>query len=635
MPWPAPEKPDISIVVVAHGRAELTFECLRRLHLDPASGRCELVLVDNASRDRTPNLFARIPGATVLRNKANLHFLDGANQGAAFARGGALLFVNTDAFVSYGAVGRALETLRETGAGAVGGLIVLPDGTVQEAGSIVWSDGSCAGYGRGGSPSSPEHGFRRKVDYCSGCFLMTPRPLFMEMGGFDISYRPAYYEESDYCMRLWARGLPVIYEPRCLVVHQEGASSGPGESGRLQMRNRGVFAARHQAALRDQPPPGAMLRGRSRARTHILIVDDRVPRRDLGAGLPRAVALADACASLGIETTSFGVFGGGRSATGVGPDVEVIDGNGCGGIAGLMAARPGHYHAAIVSRPHNLRDHGAAVVADLALHGRPLIYDAEAVFALRDAMRDRVLGRPRTAEAEEAAITEEMSIATPAACVICVSESEAALVRAHGRAAHVVGHSVEARAGTPGVAQRQGLLFVGPCGEGTPNEDSLLWFAAEVRPLLKAMGLDPAIQVVGAEASPQTRVALPDAQFIGRLDDAALADAYDRHRAVIAPTRWAAGIPMKIHGAAANGVPVVATRLVAGQVGWTDGIEIMAADDADGFARRVAALLRDDALWLDMRDRAAARVAAECSPEAFQRAVAGILASVGIRGDGP
>jgi GT2 family glycosyltransferase len=67
--------------------------------------------------------------------------------------------------------------------------------------------------------------FRRDVDYCSGAFLLTPRVLWNSLGGFDETFRPAYYEETDYCMRLWQRGYRVVYEPGAALLHYEFASS--------------------------------------------------------------------------------------------------------------------------------------------------------------------------------------------------------------------------------------------------------------------------------------------------------------------------------------------------------------------------------------------------------------------------
>src|SRR5205085_6064186 len=113
---------------------------------------------------------------------------------------------------------------RAASTGAVGGKLVFPDGRLQEAGSIIWSDGSGDAYGRGGDPASPEFNFARPVDFCSGALLLTPRSLFERLGGFDERYRPAYYEDADYCARLWARGYTVRYEPAAVAIHHEFGS---------------------------------------------------------------------------------------------------------------------------------------------------------------------------------------------------------------------------------------------------------------------------------------------------------------------------------------------------------------------------------------------------------------------------
>ena len=68
--------------------------------------------------------------------------------------------------------------------------IILLDGTLQEAGSIVWRDGSCLGYGRGDNPLAPMYNFRRDVDYCSGAFLLTPRKVWQQLQGFDEAFKP-------------------------------------------------------------------------------------------------------------------------------------------------------------------------------------------------------------------------------------------------------------------------------------------------------------------------------------------------------------------------------------------------------------------------------------------------------------
>jgi GT2 family glycosyltransferase len=159
----------------------------------------DIIIVDNNSSDDTASLLDRLEGATIVRNSANMHFLKAANAGAREARGRYILFLNNDAQVHPGSIQAAIETLEKSGdIGAVGGKLILPDGSLQEAGSIVWRDGSCLGYGRGGDPFAPEYMFRRDVDYCSGAFLLTRRETFMRLGGFDEAYQPFYYEETDF-----------------------------------------------------------------------------------------------------------------------------------------------------------------------------------------------------------------------------------------------------------------------------------------------------------------------------------------------------------------------------------------------------------------------------------------------------
>ena len=99
----------------------------------------------------------------------------------------------------------------------------------------------------------------RNVDYCSGALLATPRVLFERLGGFDARYRPAYYEDTDYCFTVRAHGLQVVCEPASVIVHREGASAGTDlDHGmkRHQRLNRATFVGKWRAALdaRDAPP---------------------------------------------------------------------------------------------------------------------------------------------------------------------------------------------------------------------------------------------------------------------------------------------------------------------------------------------------------------------------------------------
>ena len=105
-------------------------------------------------------------------------------------------------------------------------MLVYPDGKLQEAGGLIFDDGSAANYGRFEDPGHPLYGFVRETGYCSGAALAVPRALFAQLGGFDPAFRPGYYEDTDLAMRVREAGLAVRFQPASVVVHHEGLSAG-------------------------------------------------------------------------------------------------------------------------------------------------------------------------------------------------------------------------------------------------------------------------------------------------------------------------------------------------------------------------------------------------------------------------
>jgi GT2 family glycosyltransferase len=145
-------------------------------------------------------------------------------------------------------------------AGAVGGMLLYPSGAVQEAGGVIFSDGSAANVGNGESPDDPIYRFVRAVDYCSGALLATERRTFDEIGGFDDAYRPCYYEDVDYAFRLRHAGLNTYYQPRSVVVHAEGGTAGTDTSQgakRFQVTSRETFSRRWTKDLAERAVPPA------------------------------------------------------------------------------------------------------------------------------------------------------------------------------------------------------------------------------------------------------------------------------------------------------------------------------------------------------------------------------------------
>ena len=261
--WTTPTKSvDASIIIPCHNGSALTDACLRAVSTSlPRTFGGQIVVVDDASTDDTRAVLRRWatdPRITILRLKTNRGFIAACNAGAKAATGKYLVFLNNDTEPSAGWLTALLRTfITFPDAGAVGGKLVLPGGELQEAGGVIFSDGSAANFARGERDlQAPLINYVREVDYCSGALLATPRALFDEIGGFDELYKPAYYEDVDYCFRVRSMGRGVYYQPASRVLHREGGTCGTDVARgikRYQVLNQRKFAARWRQELRRQP----------------------------------------------------------------------------------------------------------------------------------------------------------------------------------------------------------------------------------------------------------------------------------------------------------------------------------------------------------------------------------------------
>lgn len=626
---PTPTKPKVSILLVLFNQAPLTLLCLKSLS-EQINLDAEIIIIDNNSTDQSAQLLAQVVGARLICNEENVGFVHAVNQGASIATGEYLLLLNNDAILENGSLDAALRVFEsEPNVGAVGGKIRLLDGTLQEAGSIIWNDGSCLGYGRGQNPDSPHFMFRRDVDYCSGAFLMTPRLLFEALKGLDTDYAPAYYEESDYCVRLKKAGYRIIYEPDANIIHYEFASSGGYASAcELQQDHQRVFSAKHKDYLKYQYSQSIdnILKARSSSHgARVLVIDDRVPHTTLGAGFPRCREILHEMVNMDLQVTLYPLlvsFDDWADTYKTLPrSVEVMLYLGKDKLAEFLSQRLGFYDYIMISRNHNMIWLENIIRRDPSLiTGAKIIYDSEALTAPREAAAIRLQGRKISPEKEQHMIAKELELARHADCVVAVSESEADVYRkASFPRVEVLGHTITPRLTTRPFAERRGFLFVGALRDSkSPNVDSLIWFCEKILPLIRQkLGADVPLIVVGDNSAPVLRrVSFDGVRYMGRQEN--ILPLYDRSRVFIAPTRFAAGIPHKIHESAAYGLPVVATELLAEQLSWAHESELLTAKTDEDFANQCVRLYTDERLWESLRNSALESLLRDCSPDIFK-----------------
>ncbi len=221
---------DYSIIVPVFNKAELTRNCLATLPPTLAGGgEGEVIVVDNASSDETPEVLAAFPWIKVIRNERNLGFAAANNQGAAMASGRFLVLLNNDTQAFPGWLTAMLAAACEDGVGAVGAKLLYPNDTFQHAGVVVsravFGHPTFTPFHYALNVAKDDRDANEPHDYeaVTGACLLTPRDLYLELGGLDETFWNGY-EDVDYCLKVRRRGLRVVYEPKATLYHFESKS---------------------------------------------------------------------------------------------------------------------------------------------------------------------------------------------------------------------------------------------------------------------------------------------------------------------------------------------------------------------------------------------------------------------------
>lgn len=190
----------------------------------------EWIIVDNASEDGTVDWLSqanlKLKGR-LIRNDENAGFAKANNQAAEVAEGNFLLLLNNDTVVTSGFLEAMINVFSEEQAvGAVGARLVHPGrGTIQHAGIIELSSGLPDHIHFNKPMDHPKVMERKQYFGVTGACLMTPKQLYLELGGLDETYRNGW-EDMDYMKKLGKAGYRVYYEPKALVYHYESRTPG-------------------------------------------------------------------------------------------------------------------------------------------------------------------------------------------------------------------------------------------------------------------------------------------------------------------------------------------------------------------------------------------------------------------------
>jgi GT2 family glycosyltransferase/SAM-dependent methyltransferase len=640
---PTFDQPQVSLVIPLFAAADLTRRCLETIRDNTMAIGYEVILVDDTADADTKRLLEQVHGARVLVNERNEGYLRSMNRGAALARGEWIVLCNNDIEVQLG----WLEAMLDCGesdesVGVVAPKFVSPDGSLCEAGAIIWSDGTGANFGRGDDPGLFQYEYRREVDYGSAAALMVRGELWKEVGGFDERFLPMYYEDADLCFEARERGWRVLYEPRAVVMHVEGGTAGtdPDEGHkRHQEANRPKFVEKWRTKLETEHLRSGQVRLRRAAdryrREQVLIIDHRMPMWDRDAGSLRMLEIVRSLLRLG-----YGVNLLPDNFTPVEPytaelqqlGVEVIYGQ--VDIRAELADMGTLLTAVIMSRPHTA-SRWLDTVRELAPSALA-IYDTVDLHWMRETRRVALDAVDRAGQngaipaqgAKATALRElELAMVRASDVTVTVTEEERGHVLAEVPDARVtiVPTIHEIASHVPPCDDRSGVLFVGGF-EHPPNMDAAVYLVREVMPLVWAVRGDVQLTIVGSHA-PREVETLATSRVDVRGWVAELEPLLDAARVLVAPVRFGAGMKGKVTQGLAAGLPIVTTPVGAEGLDASDGEQMLIGETAEALAERILRVVEDDALWRSLSQQGQELITAKCSREVLDERLRETLAS--------
>ena len=605
---PKCEIPKVSIIIPCYNQIRYTYKCLYSImnNTNPDETPYEVIIADDVSTDTTKNISRYVDNVVVNRNKENLGFLKNCNAAAALAKGEYIYFLNNDTEVHEGYLSSLVELLdNNSSIGMAGSKLLFADGKLQEAGGIIWSDGTGANYGRGDDPDDYKYNYVKEVDYISGAAIMIRKNLWNVIGGFDERYTPAYCEDSDLAFEVRKYGYKVVYEPNSVVTHFEGVSNGTDENAEGSIKS---YQVENQKKLKEkwadeftkqypktENPNFFKARERGMGKKTILFIDHYVPTWDKDAGSKTVYSYMMMFKQKGYSVKFMGdnflinsPYGEILQQAGI----EIIYGNDVqGNLWSFFKNNSRNFDYVFLNRPHIATKYIDFIRQNMTTK---IIYYGHDLHYVRLQREYNLMGDENTLNEFKYYRNLEYSLLYKSDVSYYPSYKEVEEIKKVDDTLRVKAINAymfeEKNIVHRDFANTRNILFVGGFNH-EPNKDAMRWLHESIMPRVKARNSNINLVVVGSNPTEEIKNICAEGNYDlrGYVSDEELLQLYNDTRIVVAPLRYGAGIKGKIIEAMANGAAIITTN--CGAEGIVDAPYFMKIqDDALSFAGEIIKL---------------------------------------------
>ncbi len=607
---------DVSIIVSTYNNFDYLYNCIDSILKSNSKICYEIIIADDSDDiNHIEKIQNNILGIKHIKNKGAKGFILNNNNAAKYASGDFFLFLNDDTYVFFNWLDTLYKLIKnDKNIGLVGSKFINSDGTLQEAGGIIWNNASGWNYGIGDNPKKSKYNYIKEVDYISGASIMIRSELWNELEGFSEEYAPAYFEDADLAFRVRKAGYKVIYQPKSVLVHFGSKSyenKDKSESKRILMKNNQIkFIKKWKKELSDQFYPSIenefFVRDRSFGKKHILIIDRYIPRFDKDAG---SRSMYDYIKIL--KDCDFNITFLDASFQGLEPYKTYIEDMGIEVICRQDAVEINNWlllygqflDFVILSRP---------TIAGIYLDAIKMYTNAKIFYNCVDFHFLRLQSENDINENNHSkAFIKQMEelekrIFMNVDCVFTISDDERNYFEKNKLGKKIellptfIYKSDFPLSSNYAFDKREGFMFVGGF-DHKPNLDGIVWFLDNVWGNMQVKKLKAKLFIVGSNI-PLDLKKLKDRNIIIKesVTDKELSCLYNQIKITIAPLTYGGGVKGKVIESICQGVPLVTTSIGAQGIKECEKIMFIANNPED-FANKMCQIYLDKNKWEMMR----------------------------------